>query len=102
MSKSKYTGVYQATREIKGENGEIIKEIIPNRWVLRMCYTVNSKTIRDTKTVEAKTQKQAYDIKVRLISESKELAETGANLSKSKNMTFNDLVKDLNETTSQG
>lgn len=95
MSKSKYTGVYPAISKVKdpvtGEKKEIILE---GKWCLRLCYTVNGKTYRETETVEAKTQKQAYDIKVRLIDSRIEQILTGNKVSKSKKMNFNDLVKE--------
>lgn len=95
MSKSKYTGVYPAVSKVKDPvTGESREVILDGKWCLRLCYTVNGKTYRETETVEAKTQKQAYDLKVRLIADRTEQILTGGNTSKAKKMNFADLVKD--------
>lgn len=78
MSKNRYPGVYPADKS--------------DRWVLRMCYTVNGKTHRDTETVTAKTQRQAYDMLVKLKAEKVELILTGKTVSSNSDMDFVDLV----------
>lgn len=95
MSKSKYTGVYPAVSKVKDPvTGEVKDIVLEGKWCLRLCYTVNGKTYRETETIEAKTQKQAYDAKVRLITDRTEQIITGGNISKAKKMNFAELVKD--------
>lgn len=96
MSNSnKYPGVYQAMSKVKDPKTGKSKDVaLDGKWCLRLCYTVNGKTIRETETVEARTQKQAYDIKVRLIAERTEAILTGGNKSKAAKMDFSELIKD--------
>ena len=83
MAKSKYPGVYPADKA--------------DRWVLRMCYTVNGKTYRDTETVTAKTQKQAYDMMIKLKEEKKNTILTGGTHNADSKMDFVDLVNKWKE-----
>ncbi len=83
MAKSKYPGVYPADKA--------------DRWVLRMCYTVNGKTYRDTETVTAKTQKQAYDMMIKLKEEKKNTILTGGTHNTDSKLDFVDLVNKWKE-----
>lgn len=93
MSKGKYPGVYPAMSKYKDSvTGMVTEHRVSNRWVLRICYTVNDKTYRQTKTVTANTEKQAYDMLVKIKAELEEIASTGAN-TKAKKMDFTDVVE---------
>lgn len=77
--KSKYPGVYP----VEGTD---------NRFVLRMCLTVNGKTHRDTRTITAGSPKKAYEQKIKVMDELKSKYESGTLVSKNSNMLFGELL----------
>lgn len=95
-----YPGVKPAISKKKNPETGISEEVIlPGKWRVFMCYTVNGVTHRDTKVIEAKTAKQAYDYKVLREKELVEEAKLGYVKSKADKMTFTSLVKEWKTIT---
>lgn len=87
--RSTYPGVY----EVKDSQGNIVK----GKYLLKITQTINGVVRRDTRTVEATTQKKAYEQLVQIKAELKAQYETGRTV-KNK-MTFEKLADTWRQVT---
>lgn len=78
-----YPGVY----EVRDRQGNLVS----NKWLLKITQTINGQVKRDTRTVEAKSKKRAFEMLVTIKNELREQYEKGCLTSKT--FTFKELVE---------